>query len=100
MVKESCKTHWKKDSHTTGHASSTPKVAVTRARSASVVLGVMRIAHAYRLAEHGRRVGTPRSNPKLGSWVLWPSVVSVVWSVGTAGIGFLIGGFAMAIHSV
>ena len=26
--------------------------------------------------------------------------MSVVWSVGTAGIGFLIGGFALAIHSV
>jgi hypothetical protein len=68
--------------------------------SLGVALGVMQIAYSFQLAAHGRRVGHPQANAGLGAWVLMYSAFSVVWSVGTLGVGFLVGGFALGIHSV
>jgi hypothetical protein len=77
-----------------------PRLPAAAVRVLGVALAVMQIAYSFQLAAHGRRVGHPAADPKLGSRVLCWVVVFAVWSVGTLGVGFLVGGFALGIHAV
>ncbi|MDY3555836.1 DUF4339 domain-containing protein [Gemmata sp. JC717] len=60
-----------------------------------VALAVVHVIYAFELERHGRECGRRGSRPQLGAWVLSFNVVALVWSLATAGIGFLLGGFIL-----
>ena len=72
-------------------------VGVMMVYTLGIGLVVVQIVYAFDLARHGQRTGTPGSNPQLGGWVLGLNAVAFVWSVATAGIGFLLGGVALGV---
>ena len=64
-----------------------------------LALYVLIIKYAIDLTRHGRRIQFLEADPQLGKWVFVLVVVSFVWSLGTFGIGFLVGGFAMLVYA-
>ena len=64
-----------------------------------LALYVLIIKYAIDLTRHGRRIQHPDADPQLGKWAFFLVVVSFVWSLGTFGIGFLVGGFAMLVYA-
>ncbi|MFO0806446.1 MAG: DUF4339 domain-containing protein [Gemmataceae bacterium] len=58
----------------------------------SGALYILEIAYAFSLERHGRQVGHPMARPNLGLWVCVLSIVSVVLTVATSGIGLILGG--------